>query len=135
MSADDALAIANLKAVYCLAADTSTSDQAGALAMFEDLFVDDFVGDYGFKQLNGPKEIADFMIQAIGGGSEWMVHSLGSPRIIVDDDSATGDWTIQVESRRREGAGLMSVVGRYSDSFRKTADGWRIASIKFVRYE
>lgn len=135
MIADDALAIANLKARYCLAADTSTSDQAKALAMFEELFVDDFVGDYGFKKLSGPQEIADFMIQAIGGGSEWMLHALGSPLIVVDGDSATGDWAIQVESRRREGAGLMSVVGRYSDTFRRTSAGWRIASIAFSRYE
>jgi len=131
----DAIAIANLKATYCLAADTSTSDADAARAIFANLFVDDFVGDYGFKMLNGPQEIAEFMIQAIGGGSEWMVHALGSPRICVDGDSATGDWTIQVESRRREGQGLMHVVGRYSDTFRKTDDGWRIATIKFDRYE
>lgn len=132
---NDALEIANLKALYCLAADTSCHDQAGALAMFDGLFTEDFVGDYGFKVMHGEAEIAAFMIQAIGGGSEWMVHSLGSPRIVVDGDAATGDWTISVESRRKEGAGLMSVVGRYSDTFRRTADGWRIASIRFERYE
>ncbi len=131
----DALEIANLKARYCLAADTSTSDQVLALKMFGDLFTDDFVGDYGFGTLEGPKAIAEFMIQAIGGGSEWMIHALGSPFIEVDGDDATGDWTIQVESRRREGAGLMTVVGRYSDSFRRTPDGWRIARIKFDRFE
>lgn len=132
---DDVLEIANLKARYCLAADTSTSDQARALEMFGDLFTEDFVGDYGFGLLEGPKAIAEFMIQAIGGGSEWMIHALGSPLIVVDGNSATGDWTIQVESRRREGAGLMTVVGRYSDSFRRMPDGWRIARIKFDRYE
>lgn len=131
----DAVEIANLKATYCLAADISTTDADGARAMFKDVFVDDFVGDYGFKTLNGPTEIAEFMIQAIGGGSEWMIHMLGSPRIVVDGDSATGGWTINVESRRREGAGLMTVVGRYSDTFRKTKDGWRISSIKFDRFE
>ena len=100
----DALEIANLKARYCLAADTSTSDQAGAREMFGALFTEDFVGDYGFGMLEGPKAIADFMVTAIGGGSEWMIHALGSPIIEIDGDSATGDWTIQVESRRREGA-------------------------------
>lgn len=132
---DDALAIANLKASYCRAADTSTGDADAARAMFADLFVEDFVGDYGFKTMHGPTAIAEFMIQAIGGGSEWMIHALGSPDIRVNGETATGDWTVQVESRRREGQGLMSVVGRYSDSFRKTADGWRIATIKFDRYE
>ncbi len=131
----DALAIANLKARYCLAADTSTSDETGAREMFADLFTEDFVGDYGFSMLEGPKAIADFMVTAIGGGSEWMIHALGSPIIEIDGDSATGDWTIQVESRRREGAGLMTVVGRYSDIFRRTDKGWRIAGIKFTRFE
>tara|TARA_R110000824_G_scaffold169109_6_gene346151 strand:- start:120 stop:524 length:405 start_codon:yes stop_codon:yes gene_type:complete len=131
----DALEIANLKARYCLAADTSTSDQAGAREMFGTLFTEDFVGDYGFGMLEGPEAIADFMVTAIGGGSEWMIHALGSPIIEIDGDSATGDWTIQVESRRREGAGLMTVVGRYSDIFRRTDKGWRIAGIKFTRFE
>lgn len=132
---EDALAIANLKATYCRAADTTTSDRKAAHAMFSGLFTDDFKGDYGFKLLNGEQEIVAFMCEAIGGGSEWMMHALGSPLIHVDGDTATGDWTITVDSCRRDGAGLMRIVGRYSDTFRKTADGWRIATIKFDRYE
>lgn len=132
---NDAITIANLKATYCLAADTSTSDEAAARSMFGDVFTDDFVGDYGFGKIEGPQAITDFMCQAISGGSEWMIHMLGSPRIVVDGDTATGDWTINVQSRRREGAGLMTVVGRYSDTFRKTAKGWKIATITFERYE
>lgn len=136
----DALEIANLKARYCLAADTSCNDPDKALAMFNGLFTADFVGDYGFKVMHGQAEIAAFMIQAIGGGSAWMLHCLGSPLIVVDGDTANADWTIQVESRRKAdsdgGTGdLMTVVGRYSDTFRRTADGWRIATIAFARYE
>ena len=132
---NDALEIANLKARYCLAADAACRDHAQALALFDGLFTADFTGDYGFKIMNGQAEIATFMIQAIGGGSEWMLHCLGSPLIVVTGDSASGDWTIQVESRRKAGAGLMSVAGRYSDTFRRTPDGWRVASIRFERYE
>ncbi|MXO89965.1 nuclear transport factor 2 family protein [Pontixanthobacter aquaemixtae] len=132
---NDATAIANLKARYCLAADTSTNDESEARAMFDGVFTDDFVGDYGFGTMEGPQAITDFMCKAISAGSEWMIHMLGSPRIVVDGNSATGDWTIHVESRRREGAGLMTVVGRYSDTFRKTSQGWKIASITFQRYE
>ena len=132
---NDATLIANLKARYCLAADTSCTDTAAALAKFENLFTEDFDGDYGFKIMNGKDEMVRFMIAAIGGGSEWMIHALGSPMIVVDGNTATGAWTISVDSRRREGAGLMQVVGRYSDTFRRTADGWRIATIRFERYE
>lgn len=131
----DALEIANLKATYCMAADTSAHDKDAALAMFATLFTDDFVGDYGFGTLEGVQAISSFMCEAIGGGSEWMIHMLGSPQIAITGDDARGDWTIQVQSRRREGAGLMTVVGRYSDTFRRTEQGWRIATIKFARYE
>ena len=134
-AADHALAIGNLKARYCLAADTAAGDEPAARALFEGVLTQDFVGDYGFGVMNGPQAIVDFMCQAIAGGSEWMIHMLGSPRIEVAGASATGDWTIHVESRRREGAGLMTVVGRYSDRFRLTAAGWQIAAITFTRYE
>lgn len=132
---EDALAIANLKAVYCLAADTATTDRDAAKAMFDGLFTDDFVGDYGFGMLEGEHALVEFLIEAIAGGSEWMIHALGSPLIRVDGDTATGDWTIQVESRRRGAEGRMAVCGRYSDVFRKTSQGWRIARIAFQRQE
>jgi len=135
MSADDALAIANLKARYCLAADSACADEAVARAQFADLFTVDFVGDYGFGVMNGPEAIIDFMCGAIGRGSEWMIHTLGSPRIRVEDSRAEGDWTVTVQSRRRHGEGLMTVHGRYSDRFRRSPQGWQIARIGFARYE
>jgi ketosteroid isomerase-like protein len=52
----------------------------------------------------------------------------------VNGDGATGDWTIAVHSRRKDGE-TMLIVGRYSDHFVRTADGWRISHIKFDRYE
>ena len=71
---------------------------------------------------------------AVGGGSEWMIHMLGSPRIEVSGDTASGDWTVAVHSKTRGGE-AMQVVGRYADRFTRTADGWRISHIKFDRYQ
>jgi hypothetical protein len=130
---NDALAIANLKARYCLASDSACGDADGARAQFDGMFTPDFVGDYGFGAMNGPEAIVGFMCGAIGKGSEWMIHALGSPRI--DGDRASGDWTITVQSRRRNGEGLMTVYGRYADRFVRTAQGWQIAAITFTRYE
>ena len=62
------------------------------------------------------------------------IHLLGTPRIDVSGDAATGDWTVAVHSRTRAGE-RMTIVGRYSDRFVRTADGWRIAHIAFRRYE
>ena len=129
---NDALAIANLKARYCAAADRAATDQAAARALFETVFAEDFVGDYGFP-LEGPQAIIDFMCTAIAGNSEWMVHMLHSPSIEISGDAATGDWTVMAHMKRREGGQVDTVLGRYADEFRRTANGWRIAKITFGR--
>lgn len=131
--ADHALAIANLKALYCLAADTAAGDPDKAKILFADIFTDDFVGDYGFDLMHGPDAIIAFLCTAIAGGSAWMIHMLHSPRIEIRGDAATGDWTVLVHSRRLESGEMMVVLGRYSDVFRLTPDGWRIARINFWR--
>lgn len=128
-----ALAIANLKARYCRAADTAADDVDAARAMFASLFTADFVGDYGYGLLHGPAAITDFLCDAIAGGSVWMIHMLHSPRIEVDGDRATGEWVVTAQSKRRETGELSVVLGRYSDVFRRDADGWRIARITFTR--
>jgi hypothetical protein len=131
--ADHALAIANLKARYCFAADTAAGDPDKARTLFADIFTEDFVGDYGFTSMHGPEAIVDFLCTAIAGNSEWMIHMLHSPRIEVSGDHATGDWTVLAHSRRRASGEIMVVLGRYSDVFRLTPDGWRIAGITFWR--
>ncbi|MCX7283208.1 MAG: nuclear transport factor 2 family protein [Novosphingobium sp.] len=131
---NDALEIANLKARYCASSDKSSHDPDGATAELSGYFLPDATADYGFVQFDSPDKLAGFMVNAIGGGSEWMIHMLGSPRIEVAGDEATGDWTISVHSKRRDGEQML-VVGRYSDRFRKTAEGWRIAHVGFTRYE
>lgn len=127
---DAALSIANLKARYCAAADQCAHDPTGGRAVFADLFTADVVADYGYGSLNGTPAIAAFLATAIAGESEWMVHMLGSPIIAVNGRDATGDWTIKVLSKRRDGT-AMAVIGRYSDGFRLTADGWRISKVAF----
>jgi ketosteroid isomerase-like protein len=130
---DDALSIANLKAHYCATADLAATDQNKARAQFADIFTDDFIGDYDMGEpMIGPQAITDFLCAAIVGGSEWMIHMLSSPRIVVEGDTATGNWAVLVHARRRDGE-MMEVIGRYSDVFRRTADGWRIAKVGFWR--
>jgi hypothetical protein len=131
--AEHALAIANLKARYCRAADTAAEDANAARAMFADIFTEDFVGDYGYGPLTGPGAITDFLCDAIAGGSLWMIHMLHSPRIEIDGSHAIGDWVVSAHSRRRGSDELSVVLGRYSDVFRLTPDGWRIARIVFWR--
>lgn len=131
--AAQALAVANLKARYCHAADTAAADVVVAQAMFADVFAADFVGDYGYGLLHGSAAITGFLCDAIAGGSVWMIHMLHSPRIEVDGDHATGEWVVTAQSKRRETREISTVLGRYSDVFRLGDDGWRITRIEFTR--
>jgi ketosteroid isomerase-like protein len=129
----EALAIANLKARYCSAADQAANDPEGARQAFRELFMPDVVADYGYGALSGIDAAAEFMCTTIPGNSEWMIHLLSSPDIQVAGESAHGRWTVMVQSKRREGGVIDTVVGRYTDEFRKTAEGWRIASVRFAQ--
>lgn len=130
----DPFEIANLKSRYCAASDEAPHDLEGSSARLKACFVGDATADYGFAQFDDPDKLIAFMGSAIGGGAEWMIHMLGSPRIEVAGDEATGDWTVAVHSKRRDGERML-IVGRYSDRFRRTADGWRISHVGFARYE
>ena len=130
----DALEIANLKARYCAAGDSAPHDAEGAAAGLAACFVPDATADYGFIQFDAPEKLIEFMGSAVGGGSQWMIHMLGSPQIEIDGDNATGEWTVAVHSKTRAGEQML-IVGRYADRFVRTADGWRISHIKFDRYE
>jgi len=130
----DALEIANLKARYCAAGDSAPHDAEGSVAGLRACFVPDATSDYGFIQFDDPEKLIAFMATAVGGGSEWMIHMLGSPRVEVTGDNATGDWTVAVHSKRKDGEKML-IVGRYFDRFVRTPDGWRISHIRFDRYE
>jgi SnoaL-like domain len=126
--------IANLKARYCAAGDLAPHDLEESAAGLAACFVPDATADYGFIQFDAPEKLIEFMGTAVGGGSEWMIHMLGSPIIEVAGDSATGEWTIAVHSKTRAGEQML-IVGRYADRFVRTAAGWKISHIKFSRYE
>jgi SnoaL-like domain len=132
--ADDVVEIANVKARYCAASDLCPTDIDAALAGFRTAFTQAVVGDYGFKTFHGFDELTGFMTTAVAGNSEWMVHMLHTPRIEVAGDTATGDWTVMGQMKRREGGAIDTVLGRYSDELVRTPDGWRIAKVTFTRY-
>jgi SnoaL-like domain len=133
MSAQDALEIANVKARYCAASDKSPTDPAASLAGFRDVFTDDVIGDYGFRIFKGFDDLTGFMTTAVAGNSEWMIHMLHTPNIVVDGDRATGDWTVSSQMKRRDGGAIDTVIGRYSDEFVRTTSGWKICHVGFER--
>ncbi len=133
--AEDVLAIQNLKGLYCAVADSAADDPEGALAAFRsDVFLPDVTADYGFDPvMEGVDALGRFLCTAIAGNSEWVLHMIHTPMIRIDGDTAKGDWTVMAHLKRREGGQVDVVRGRYSDTFRRTPEGWRIARVTFTR--
>ncbi|MET0251068.1 MAG: nuclear transport factor 2 family protein [Novosphingobium sp.] len=132
-SAEQALAIANTKARYCAAADKAASDPDAARAVFRTLLAVDVVTDYGFGKLDGIEAAAEFMCTTIPGNSAWMLHMLSTPLIEVDGAEAVAEWAVLVHAKRRGDGRIEVVQGRYLDRFRRTPEGWRIASVRFTQ--
>jgi hypothetical protein len=131
--ADHVLAIQNLKARYCAVADSAADDPDGALAAFGLVFLPDVEADYGFGSMLGADALGRFLCTAIAGNSEWVLHMIHTPSIQITGDTATGDWTVMAHLKRRETGEVDLVRGRYSDQFRLTPEGWRIARVNFAR--
>jgi hypothetical protein len=112
--------------------DQLTSDPAAARATLSDVFLPDAVGHYGPPPIHGLDALVTFLCDAIAGNSEWRVHMIHTPLIQVDGDTATGAWTLMVHLKRPDGP-VDILLGRYSDEFIRTPDGWRIASVRFLR--
>jgi hypothetical protein len=130
--ADDALAIQNVKARYCAVIDALTHDTIRAAEIFRIIFTPDIVADYGHGELVGAEALASFLCDGIAGNSEWRIHMLHSPLIAVDGDSATAEWTVMVHLKRPGGV-IDVLIGRYSDAFARSPEGWRIARVGFSR--
>lgn len=131
--ADDVIAIQNTKARYCTAVDQLTGDKTGAGEALRNVFLADAVGDYGYDPLRGAEALTDFLCNAIAENSQWRIHMLHTPLITIEGDGATGDWTVMVYLKRPGDGAVDMILGRYSDTFRRTAEGWRIARLRFLR--
>jgi len=124
----DVEAIADLKARYCRYVDTQ--DWAG----FATLLTEDYVIDNGTTRHEGRERAVEMVSGGLAGGSS--VHHVFNPEIAVTGaDSATAIWPMEdwaylsIGGERRAFHGF----GHYHEAYRRTADGWRIASTTITR--
>ncbi len=88
-------------------------------------------GDQG--PLEGRKAVIAFLVDAIITTNDSLWHSLSTPRIEVNDDTATGHWTVMVRMKHKGSEAVEILYGRYVDEFRRTPAGWRISSVRFIQ--
>lgn len=127
VSAADTHAIEQLKYRYLRALDTKD------WATFADTLTDDVVGDYGAKlHFANRTDLVEYMRTSIGPGVI-TEHRVNHPEISVDGDEATGRWYLQDRVIVAEFNFMLIGAAFYRDTYRRTADGWRISATGYDR--
>jgi ketosteroid isomerase-like protein len=130
---NDVLQLQAIKATYCEIVDACTRDSGTAAARLAGLFTEDVHADYGMGPLNGRDAVIEFLVGAIVANNDSLWHAIHTPRIDVSGDTATGHWTLMVRMKQKNSTVFDTLYGRYFDEFRRTQQGWRISSVRFIQ--
>ncbi|MCU1397540.1 MAG: hypothetical protein JWN62_649 [Acidimicrobiales bacterium] len=128
---DDIEAIKQLKARYFRMMDTKRWDE------FAQVFTEDVVIDMtaeGGAVTNGRDAFVEFLRPTLE--SVTTVHHGHMPEIVLQDaDSASGTWAMEDHLWWPEGSPIKRLhgYGHYHETYRRTADGWRIATMSLTR--
>lgn len=125
---DDIEAIKQLKARYCRTLDTK--DWAGFRRVFtDDVTID--TTDSGGPVINSADEHLAYLRPTLG--EHRTVHSAYLPEIeLTSEATATAVWAMQDLVELPDGRELRG-YGHYHETYAKTDDGWRIASLTLTR--
>jgi hypothetical protein len=125
---DDIEAIRQLKARYCRTLDTK--DWAGFRRIFTDHVTIDTTDSGGPVITGGDAHIA-FLRQTLG--ERRTVHAAYMPEIeLTSETTATGVWAMQDLVDLPDGGELRG-YGHYHETYEKSDDGWRIATLRLTR--
>lgn len=127
--------IERLKYTYLRALDTNDWD------LFASTLVPDVRGDYGSSPEGTPlrfsdrDSLVDYLRGAMGSAGVVTEHAVTHPEIDVADDgrTATGTWYLHDRVIVPEFDFLLVGAAFYSDEYRLTDDGWRIAATGYER--
>lgn len=122
---EDRFAILELKARYFRAVDTHDWE------LLESLFVPDakFTGKGGFDTVGAADWVGRVRSFLEGG---WSSHHGHTPEVTIDGDAASGIWAMEDYVGLPTGD-IVHGYGHYADTYVRTADGWRIASMILTR--
>ena len=118
-----------LKARYADVCDTGYDPDHMRPLFTEDAFWD---GGPRFGRYEGVDAVCGFF-RDVSSQITWALHYMVAPVIEVSDDlqSATGSWYLLEPCTMTTDDGPRAVVitGRYADSYRREANGWKISGL------
>ncbi len=123
--------IKQVKYRYLRALDTKHWDE------FADTLTDDVVGDYGASlgevhRFTDRDALVEFMRNSLGP-SVITEHRVSHPEITVNGDEATAVWYLQDRVIVADFDFMLIGAAFYHDSYRRTADGWKISATGYQR--
>ncbi len=118
-----------LKARYADVCDTGYDPERMRPLFTADAFWD---GGERFGRHEGVDAICGFFAD-VSSQITWALHYMIAPAIEVADDlqSATGSWYLlePCTMATEDGPRAMLIMGRYVDTYRHEADGWKISGL------
>ncbi|MCG5432095.1 nuclear transport factor 2 family protein [Mycobacterium sp. MYCO198283] len=128
---DDIDAIEQVKYRYLRTLDTKDWDA------FAGTLTEDIVGDYGSSlgqehRFTDRASLVEFMRTAMPANVV-TEHRVTHPEITVDGDEATGIWYLQDKVIVPDFDFMLMGAAFYTDSYRRTSDGWRISHTGYQR--
>jgi len=125
--AADKEAIELVKYRYLRALDTKDWDE------FADALAENVTGDYGDRlHFTNRTELVDYMRSSLGPGV-LTEHRVTHPEIAVDGDEARATWYLQDRVIAAEFNFMLIGAAFYHDTYRRTADGWKISATAYDR--
>jgi len=123
--------IQQVKYRYLRALDTKHWDD------FADTLTEDVIGDYGESlgeehHFTDRATLVEFMRTSMPAGII-TEHKVTHPEIEIDGDEATGIWYLQDKVIAAEFNFMLIGAGFYHDTYRRTADGWKISKTGYDR--
>ena len=124
---EDLRAIESLKYRYLRSLDTKD------WTTFESTLTEDVTGNYGESlAFSNRNELVGYMRENVGP-AVITEHRVAHPEIEIDGDTARGRWYLQDRVIVAEFSFMLIGAAFYEDTYRRTADGWRISSTGYDR--
>ena len=100
---------------------------------FESTLTEDVTGNYGESlAFSNRNELVGYMRENVGP-AVITEHRVAHPEIEIDGDTARGRWYLQDRVIVAEFSFMLIGAAFYDDTYRRTADGWRISSTGYDR--